>query len=98
MNDYTVGERIRVKGEFKIASVFTDPGPGNVTFKIKPPVGSIVQYVYPTDAEVVQESTGKYYVDVLLNVEGKWYLRCEGVGSVVGADEKFVRVENSPFV
>jgi hypothetical protein len=96
VNTYDYGDRVK----FSVA--FTDENgtaadPSIVTFKHKGPGGTVTTYVYGTDAELVQESTGNYYVLWTLTGEGHHYARFEGSGTLVAADETEVRVLDSAF-
>ena len=93
---YYPGEQVRVKCEFRVDDVLTDPT--GVVFKYKPPVGAIVTYTYGTDPELVKASTGTYHVDLTLTDDGKWEVRFEGTGAVVAAVEGIVKVASSVFV
>lgn len=96
INTYDVGDIARV------AAPFTDENgaavdPTTVTFKFKKPASAETEYVYPTDAELVKDSTGNYHVDLTLDTAGKWYYRWAGTGANVAADEGELTVQASHF-
>lgn len=91
-NIFDYGDQIKVSANtFKNASdVATDPT--TVTFKYKKPDGTMTTLVYLTDAAVVRTGAGAYYVLLTLNMKGTWYVRWEGTGAVIAADEDNFRV------
>lgn len=90
---YDLGDKVRLAVDFKVGATLTDPT--TVTFKHRPPAGSTTTLVFGTDAEVVQDATGQYHVDLVLNVGGGiWEYRWEASGSLVSAEQSqlFVRL------
>ena len=98
--EYIVGEQIKIACEFRVGDVLTGilTDPTTIRFRFLPPVGGVVTYTYLLDPQVVRDAAGIYHVDLVLAAEGRWYLRFESDGDVVGADEYFVKVVPSPFV
>lgn len=82
---YKLGQKVRCKVNFKANGTLTDPT--TVRCKVKDPSGTITTYVYGTDAELVKESTGVYYVDVVTDEEREWRFRFEGTGTCTAVEE-----------
>jgi hypothetical protein len=94
-NTYDIGDRIRVKCDFKDQNdVVADPG--DVTLKVKPPDGIVATYTY-LGATVNKSAVGQYYKDVSLNQEGKWYYKFEGTAPIETAGERWFLVRDSAF-
>lgn len=94
-NEYDVGDVI------KLTAAFTDGGtavdPGTVTFKIRPPVGDIVTYVYGTDAALTKTATGNYRLDYEPTQHGTYTWRAAGTVTNKAAGEQSFRVRDSVF-
>jgi hypothetical protein len=97
INNYTVGTKVRCKGEFFDSD--DDPqDPGSISFKLrKPGTATTIEYVYGTDVELVRDSQGVYHVDVLTDMPGRWHYRFAGTVSGQAADEHEFHVEPSRF-
>ncbi len=79
-----IGDIVRATATFRnIAGVATDPT--GVTFKLRKPDGTTTTYVYPTDAQLVKDSTGNYHVDVTVTLAGFYEWRFEGTGTVTAS-------------
>ena len=86
-------------------AAFTDPvgvvtDPSSVTVKTKDPSGTIAEYGWPSagpDGTLVKESTGRFYVDVLLDLDGTWYWQLTGEGTVQTSEEGEFWVRPSAF-
>lgn len=94
---FDLGQKIRFSVEFTNNSgAFANPT--TVVFKIKDPLGNIVTY---TGGNVVNSSTGNYYLDYPIPAQadfaGGWEYRWEGTGTVVAADEGEFDVRESAF-
>lgn len=90
MNTYTDGELVKCTGTFKDENdVVADPS--TVTFVYETPAGAVTELVYGTDAEVVKDSTGVYYVNLdTTGVPGTWKYRFFSSGNgQAAAQSKF---------
>jgi len=95
-SEYDNGDLVRVTGTFtNAAGAAVDPTA--VLFKVKAPNGQTTTYTYGTDAALVKESTGVYYVDVNANQSGKWRVRWYSTGTGQAATEDFFTVRDSDF-
>lgn len=86
MTTYDLGD----KPEFRTTITDYDDSatdPDTVTFTIKDPSGNIESYVYGDDAEVVQVSTGIYYVRYEVDEVGAWYYEWNGSGTLDVAEQ-----------
>lgn len=100
-NRYDVGDRVVLSTStpFQDASgVAFDPDV--VRFRVKPPGGAAVTYVYGTDDEVARAGTGDYTCTIDVEAAGDWNYRVEGEtsdGENRGADEKYFAVNKTAF-
>ena len=95
-NPYDKGDLVRVSVAFTdLAGAAVDPTA--VTVRVKPPTGTLVVWVYGTDAEVVKDATGAYHADVDIDETGSWYFRWEGTGAAQAAAERLFTVRGSAF-
>lgn len=92
-NSYYEGQQVRVKVTFTVARTPTDPS--TVVAKIKDPSTTVTTYTYGTDAELVKETTGVYYVDVATTAVGTWTYRFAGTGTAAAAAEGTFTVTSS---
>jgi hypothetical protein len=78
MNEYDVGDVVKMKGTFKENDVVKDPPV--VRFLYAKPGSTTVTLVYGTDLNVIRDSEGVYHVDMPINTgeHGTWYYRAEG--------------------
>lgn len=95
MAQYTLGNVIKLAANFQSNSVDVDPT--TITFKLKDPLGVITTYVYGTNAELVKESTGDYYVHYTPTVEGRHTYRFSSGTTYIAADEDSFDVIESEF-
>lgn len=58
-----------------------DIDPSSVVFKLLSPSGTLTQATYGTDAALVRQSTGDYYVDATFNESGRWTWRWVSTGT-----------------
>lgn len=94
MTHFDLGDIMRV------TATFTDSGgnavdPDTVTFSVLHDDDEQVDYVYGTDVEVVQQTTGVYYLDVELDDTGYWRTRVASTGAGQAAEELAVTVYSS---
>lgn len=74
------GTTIRVAANFQ-NSADADVDPSTVTFRLMSPWGNETSYVYGTDAELVKQDTGDFYVDVTMTEAGRYTYRWETTGT-----------------
>lgn len=97
MDTFVKDETVRLELEVKdVAGSYVDPTTGPV-LKHKNPAGTITTLTYPTDAAIVKEETGRYYILIAAASSGTWAWRWSGTGTNAGADEGKFRVEGSEF-
>jgi len=95
-NAYDVGDQIRCTGTVtNTAGSVVDPSA--LTFRYKRPSGSVTIYTYGTDAELVRDSTGVYYVDITTTEKGTWSYRFASTSGAVAAGEGEFIVLTSEF-
>ncbi len=90
---YDKGDLAKLKGQFTdVNGNLTDPA--SIFFTLTNPNGTQTNYIYGTDAQLVRESTGIYYVLVDCNVVGSWDYRfySEGAGQTAGEERFTVRL------
>ena len=84
--DYVVGQKPRFPVEFRLGKVLTDPTIVKFIYK-RPDLDDPIVLIFGVDTELVQDSTGKYHVDLLLDESGAWKWRYESSGVVDSADQ-----------
>jgi len=93
---YDIGDARRLQATFKdITGTNTDPT--TVTFSIKEPNSTAVDYIFGTDAEVVKSTSGVYYIDWICTKFGEHLFRWEGTGTVTAAEEGSFTVKKRSF-
>ena len=94
---FDIGDAVRIKIAFRNQDGNLDD-PTTVTFKYKvTKTGTPVVYVYGTDAEVVRESVGEYYCDVLVAQSDPHYVSFIGEGGLDAVEEDVFYVNQSYF-
>lgn len=88
---FVVGQKPRFPAEFRLGSTLTDPTAVKFIYH-RPGDDDPTVLVYGVDAEVVFSATGKYHVDLLLNIEGCWRWRWESSGVVDAAAQGYLDV------
>lgn len=79
---FELGSELRVKGAFD-DDVPSELDPTVVRFTaLKPDGTTFFDYIYLTDSELVRDSEGRYYVDLDLDQDGKWFARFWSTGAV----------------
>lgn len=94
---YTLGARVRLitNPGFTLDGSLLDPT--TVKVVIKNPLSVETTLNYGTDAELIRQSLGVYYVDVTLDTPGEWGVRFEGHGAVEAVAETSAYVKHSRF-
>lgn len=83
---HDLGDLRRLSATFKdTAGAVTDPG--TTTFVMREPDGVATTYVFPTNAELVKDSTGKFHVDWTIAKAGRHAWRFTGTVSGVVQSE-----------
>ena len=96
MNEFVKGNVVRCSTTFtNLAGAAIDPT--TVSFSFKTPAGVTTTYVYPTDAQLVKDSTGNYHVDISADTEGTYYWRFFSTGTGKAAYEGSFAIPDSEF-
>jgi hypothetical protein len=66
--------------------------PDTVNLTIRAPDGTITNYVYGTDAEIVRDDLGKYHADIDANQSGAWRYRWWSTGTGQASEERQFQV------
>lgn len=90
-----IDSRPKLRALFTVSGVLTDPT--TLGFKIENPTGSAATYIYGTNAELIREATGIYYVNFVMNTSGSWAFKFSGQGACYAAGEAEVSVNASRF-
>ena len=97
-NSYPMGQRITFTVRIKLASTGALVDPAPVTFKIKrPDTGVVVTYTYPPAGNITRDSEGNYQSAYTCDFPGDWYIRWEGAGAYIGANEWKICIMESAF-
>ena len=90
-NTYKVGQLVRLSAAFTDSdSAAADPTA--VSLYYKDPSGTIGEWVYTVDTDIVKDSTGNYHADIGIDEAGRWRWRWTGTGAVQSADEGYFEV------
>ena len=84
MNEYDIGDLVRVEAVFSLDTVNTDPDA--VTLTIVNPSGEVFVYT-DVSPEVFHTASGTFYLEFIPSGHGAWYARWEGFGTVKAAGE-----------
>lgn len=84
--DFVFGRRPRIERLFLLGKVPTDPTTVKFIYQ-RPDVEDPIVLVYGVDAALLRASTGKYYIDLLVDAAGHWTWRYESSGVVDDADQ-----------
>jgi hypothetical protein len=88
------GDLVRLWGEFRDGD--QDPiDPTTVRLSIRYPGGRLVTYTYGTDAALIKDSTGNFYLDFDASTHGTVYYRFFSTGTGQGADEQSLKVRKA---
>lgn len=90
--DYVIGNKIRITGTITdLEGTAVDPT--TLEIEVRDPAGKVTTYTYGEDEEVVRDSTGVYYLDLLPNLPGPWryYWLGEGENQVASNGSFFVK-------
>lgn len=89
MNVYDVGDKATLRALFTNDHTPPEPAdPSALTFYIKQPDGTVTEYVYGTDTELVRDAIGSYHVDWPITAHGVYWYLFAGSGDVVAVDEQ----------
>lgn len=81
MATYTLGSTKRIRIWIKdVSDVFVDPSGATTLTIYRPPRGVATTYDSGT---ITHEATGKFYLDVLLNIAGSWSYKAASVSNGV---------------
>jgi hypothetical protein len=95
-NIYDLGDGFVLRATFTVLGVNTDPT--TVVFSLKKPDGTITDYTYGVDAEVVKDAVGLYHMVVTVSEDGNWWYRVVGTGACVAALENTFVGRSSQFI
>jgi hypothetical protein len=102
IRSYDTNDRVRLGNHSSVSgtAAFTTVGgvatdPTAVVLTVKEPDGTSTAYTWPSPATLSKEATGRFYVDVTLDLPGLWAYRLEGTGAVVATEEGVLHVRKS---
>src|SRR5690606_31478154 len=78
-----VGTAETVTATFTSVSSGDKVDPTTVTAGVRSEGGTLTEYVYNTDPEVVRDSTGVYHINVTPDSDGTWTVAFKGTGTAV---------------
>lgn len=95
-DSYVVGQKPRFPAEFRLGNTLADPTTVKFIYH-RPGDDDPTVLTYGVDAELERSATGKYHVDLLLDIKGSWNWRYESAGVVDSAAQgKFSVKAESP--
>lgn len=87
---YRLNEIVKISTTFTVNSIATDPT--TVTLAVTTPAGVTTTYTYGTDAALVKESTGVYYLNQSASQLGLWQYVWTGTGTAAAIRESYFTV------
>lgn len=92
MNEYPITSAVHMSATFT-NSAGNPADPTAVTFRLRLPNGTLVNYTYGTDAQLTKDSTGVYSVIYTASAAGIYTYYFRGTGAVqAGTDDTQFRV------
>jgi hypothetical protein len=92
VNEYDIGDLVRVEAVFSLDDVNTDPSVVKLTI-VNP--ASETWIYYDTSPEMMHTASGMYHLEFIPSGHGAWYARWEGYGTVQAAGEETIYVKRS---
>lgn len=90
MANYPQGSRVRVWGRFYDDNdSLVDPA--NVFCAVRDP-GENIDWYTGTGTTFIKDGTGEYYIEVVCDDPGRWYVSFWGTGTATAAEETSYRV------
>jgi hypothetical protein len=101
-NVYQKGDLVRIgpaEGETLFTDIAGNPiDPTGVSLFVTDPTGETTEYVYGTDAELVNTTPGNYHVEVSVDSAGRWFWKWASSDVGQAAEHGEFMVEPSAFV
>lgn len=96
MNIYDVGDTVRLRTTFTDSGgVLVDPGSVTVQYRqFRADPASVTTLLWNGVNSVVRVQAGEYYHDLLVNTDGEWMYRWNGLGVNASAAEGVFSVRN----
>lgn len=69
-NEYQIGDTVRLSVTWTLRATGAAFDPTNTRFIVREPDGTETTWDYPTDAEVVRDSSGNYHLDYVIDQAG----------------------------
>jgi uncharacterized protein YfaS (alpha-2-macroglobulin family) len=91
---YLVGAVPTLSAAFTRRSNGNAVDPTTVTFNIRQPDETYIEYVYSVDAELIRDGVGLYHVDFTVDQAGEYCYGFVGAGDVNALAEKTFEVED----
>ncbi len=94
MDVYDIGDLVLLTATFRdLNGVLTDPS--TPTIKVRTPNGTLTSYVYPTDAAMVKDVVGVYYLQFTPTVDGYHGWSALGTAAVAAGETSGFYVRRS---
>lgn len=93
--DWTVGQKAVIEGEFRVKGVPTDPK--IISLTTRAPGGELSIANYPSDM-LTRREVGQYDGTVILDQPGNWHFRWDGSGDVDAVAEQSLYVYPSRVI
>lgn len=87
---YRLNEVVKIATTFTVNAVLTDPT--TVTLAVTTPAGSATTYTYGTDAALVRDGLGSYYLNQTASSLGLWQYVWTGTGTAQSVKESYFTV------
>jgi hypothetical protein len=83
----------------RVTDALTDPTTVTFNFQrlLPTPVGTLVSFAYPADAEVVRDSVGQFHCDLVGGEPGIWFCEVQAAGALAAVTWDKFEIRASPF-
>lgn len=95
-NIYDVGDAIEFSATFTVEGQPADPT--TMRFRVRKPDGTIEDFTWNENNEVIHVSEGVFTMLYLPQIDGLYRYRAEGEGLANGAEERIFKVRYSEFI
>lgn len=95
--EYDVGDMIKCSVTFRKKSTNELVDPSTIKLTIQQPNFSKIEYNYPADNNIVKESTGSYYYEMIPTMDGIHIYQFTGSGNVYAVEQSTFFVKPSRF-
>jgi hypothetical protein len=91
-----LGDTVIVYGTLLVNDVPTDPN--TLRLEIEDPVGSVTEYVWTSDLEIVRDTVGTFHFNLVITQNGRWLYRWFSNSTLTAFESGVVDVSNTVVI